>query len=129
MQTRCPRRPDGVRCSHSDTYETHTELTGLRAMTLLWTDAALDVFQRILAGPLPSAVTDRLVRAVVLLERDASTFIAANDPLVIDTAPLERSGPLWSYVLEADPGRVFVLYFRLATDAEDVWLLGLEHTE
>ena len=98
-------------------------------MTLLWADSALDAFRRILAGPLPTAVKDRLVRSVVLLERDASTFIAANDPLVIDPAPLEQSGPLWGYVLEADPGRVFVLYFRLATDAEDVWLLGLEHTE
>ena len=98
-------------------------------MTLLWSDQALAKLQQIRAdmGEEPRHYV-RLVRRLTHLENDASTFEAVYN--IVDVLAHEQSadaGPLKAHVMEADPGAVFVLLYRLAVDAEDVWLVGLHH--
>ncbi len=97
-------------------------------MTLLWSDTAIEAFNR-LRSVLEPSVMDRVVRRLILLENDASTFEATYGVIEMPEsgAAPEGTGPLCGHVMEAAAGHVVVVLYRLVVDAEDVWLVGLHH--
>ena len=98
-------------------------------MTLLWTaeaEHALQALQREFVG------TDhygRLVRRLVQLENDASTFEALFEPIVHGDAVNEQLSRRRIHVLEADPGFVYLVVYRLVLTAEDVLIERLGRSQ
>lgn len=95
-------------------------------MTLLFSASAEAALQALHARTWPANEVLRLTRALIYLEDDASGFEAMMDPTVIGGLEMRPgAGPLRAIVLEADPGSVFVVQYRLVDDAEDVWIENL----
>ena len=96
-------------------------------MTLLWAPGTAEALVSIRDMELSGDAYLRLVRRLTYLENDASGFeavygvVATAEP-VTDGAAL---GPLMSHVVEADPGHVFIVLYRLLAESEDVLIVGL----
>jgi len=97
-------------------------------MTLLYSKPAETALATLARRSWPSDEFQRLVRALILLENDAMAFERDFFPLIIEATDLRPgAGALQTVLIEAEPGAVFVLQYRLVTGSEDVWIETLAH--
>jgi len=98
-------------------------------VTLLWAPGTAEALAAIRATELAGDAYLRLVRRLAYLENDASGFEAVYG-VVTTAGPIATPialGSLMAHVVEADPGHVFVVLYRLIADSEDVLIVGLRY--